>query len=70
MKDVELSCTKCGRKYRADAPNFRCGDCSEPLELPEVRSGRIRTEIGPWGSIFQRYSEFFPFDRAFPELDL
>jgi threonine synthase len=70
MKKVEFVCIKCGKAYGADAPNFRCTECDEPLEAPEITSGRIRTETGAWGSIFQRYADFFPFDRPFPELDL
>ena len=70
MKKFDLRCSKCGKKFSDSALNFRCTECDEPLEIAEVTSGRIREEAGAWSSIFERYSDFFPFDRSFPEVDL
>ncbi len=70
MKRAEFLCTRCGKKYETDAPNFRCSECNEPLELPEVAVGKIRSGGGMQASLFERYADFFPFERSFPELHL
>lgn len=70
MKQVSLVCTKCGRKYPADAPNFRCGDCNEPLELELVTSGSIRPGNSLRQNILERYADFFPFEQVDSRLSL
>lgn len=70
MKKFDLNCTKCGKEFSDSPLNFRCTECDEPLEIAEVASGKIKAEAGAWASIFERYSDFFPFDRAYPEADL
>lgn len=70
MKPVSLICTKCGRAYAADAPNFRCGDCNEPLELELVTTGGIREGSSLQQTILDRYADFFPFDPPRRELSL
>lgn len=70
MKQTSLICTKCGRQYPADAPNFRCGDCDEPLELSLVQHGAIRAGNSLRQSILDRYSDFFPFTEPRAELSL
>lgn len=70
MKESQLFCTKCGKEYRINKDCFRCNYCDEPLEIKEVCSGRIRTELGVYASIFERYADFFPFDRPFPQIEL
>lgn len=70
MKQILLVCTQCGRSYPADAPNFRCQDCNEPLELELVTSGAIREGNVLRQNILERYAEFFPFEQVKPELSL
>ncbi len=70
MKAMHLICTKCGQQYPIDGPNFRCHDCSEPLELELVKQGSI-TEGNPLKqNILERYAGFFPFEQANRNLSL
>ncbi|MGI6357439.1 MAG: threonine synthase [Bacillota bacterium] len=69
MQPLVLTCTSCGKEYAADAPNFRCGDCDEPLELPLVQSGTIRQDGGLKQTLIGRYADFFPFEQR-PGLSL
>ncbi len=69
MQRLILTCTSCGKEYGTDAPNFRCGDCGEPLELPLVQSGSIRRDGGLVQTPIGRYADFFPFAEQ-PHLSL
>jgi threonine synthase len=53
---MKLICTYCGKAYPLNHPHQRCEDCYEPLEL-EIFKGELKE-----GSVWKRYSDFYPFD--------
>ncbi len=61
MKNIGLNCTKCGKQFSSKAMNFRCDICDEPLELEEVKTGKITAGNVLNQNILERYSDFFPF---------
>lgn len=61
MKEVNLICTKCNKKFPIDQAHFRCDICNEPLELEEIKEGRIRKDNVFNQTIIERYADFFPF---------
>ena len=61
MKNVSLNCTKCAKEFSVKISNFRCDICNEPLELEEVKTGKITEGNVLNQNILERYSDFFPF---------
>lgn len=61
MKDLKLLCTNCGKSFEIKGANFRCDHCGEPLELEEIRSGKINEGNPLNQSSLERYSDFMPF---------
>ncbi len=61
MKNLKLICTNCGKEYLIDKFKVRCDECNEPLEVEEIKVGKIRNENILTQSIFDRYRDFMPF---------
>lgn len=61
MKSVPIHCTSCGRVLEADQAVFRCDECNEPLEMEEIKQGRIKEGSVLNQTIWERYADFFPF---------
>ncbi|MBK5251744.1 MAG: threonine synthase [Peptostreptococcaceae bacterium] len=61
MKNIKLNCTKCGKEFSIKKINFRCDICNEPLELEEVKTGKITKGNTLSQNTLERYSDFFPF---------
>lgn len=61
MKNIKLNCTKCGKEFSIKKINFRCDICNEPLELEEVKTGKITEGNTLSQNTLERYSDFFPF---------
>ncbi len=68
MKKINLVCTKCGKKYSINEPNFRCGDCGEPLEIEIFSKNKLNA--GKERNILKKYSDFFPFENIDSSLSL
>lgn len=56
-----LYCTSCNKVYTREPVDSRCEVCHEPLELEEVKTGRIKEGNVLEQSILERYEEFYPF---------
>lgn len=61
MKKIQLICTKCKKKFSVDKAYYRCDVCNEPLELEEIKTGKIKEGNVLNQTIMERYSDFFPF---------
>lgn len=61
MEDFNLICTNCNESYVNETKDFRCGICSEPLELKEIHKGKIKKGNILKQNILERYKDFFPF---------
>ena len=61
MKTMMLICTHCKKTYSVNSIHFRCDDCNEPLELEEVKNGRIVKENSLKQTMMERYKDFYPF---------
>lgn len=70
MKEYKLICTNCNESYKKETRNLRCDDCNEPLELEEVKEGKIRTGNVLAQSSLERYVDFFPYLRLDERLNL
>jgi|Deesub1362A_J573_1020465.scaffolds.fasta_scaffold01645_4 threonine synthase len=55
---MKLVCTGCGKGYDLDGFYQRCQTCHEPLEL-ELFEGKLSLSNLGYGSVWQRYVEFF-----------
>ena len=64
MKKTNLHCTKCKRTFPADQLYLRCDVCNEPLEVEKVTAGQINKGGALSQTILERYSDFFPFQKA------
>ncbi|MTI57548.1 threonine synthase [Geosporobacter ferrireducens] len=60
-RDIKFYCTGCGKSYRIDLLRHRCGACNEPLEVEEIKQGKIREGSAINQSMLERYADFFPF---------
>lgn len=70
MKNINLNCTKCGKEFSSKEINFRCDICNEPLELEEIKTGKITEGNILSQNILERYSDFFPFLNLTKEVSL
>lgn len=61
MKNVKLICTNCKKEYINETANLRCLECNEPLEVEEIKMGKIDKEYSIGESVLKRYKDFFPF---------
>ena len=61
MKTYSLICTNCGESYPKETDDFRCELCHEPLELEEVKAGKILEGNPLQENIMERYGEFYPY---------
>ncbi|MBU5256700.1 hypothetical protein [Tissierella praeacuta] len=61
MKNNKLYCTNCKKVYLMETIDFRCEVCCEPLELEEVRTGKIKDGNILEQTILERYKKFYPF---------
>lgn len=61
MKDYKLVCTGCEERYEKETKNQRCQECGEPLEVEEVKEGKIREGNILRQSSLERYGDFFPY---------
>ncbi|WP_313757388.1 threonine synthase [Tissierella sp.] len=61
MKNNNLYCTNCKKVYSKETIDFRCEVCHEPLELEEVKIGKIKDGNILEQSMLERYEEFYPF---------
>ncbi len=61
MKDYNLICTKCYKKFPVDSIYYRCDICGEPLELEEIKQGKINKGNILNQTILERYLDFYPF---------
>jgi threonine synthase len=61
MKDLKLYCTGCGKEFSINKANFRCDSCDEPLEVEEIKQGKIKEGNTLRQTILERYSDFLPF---------
>ena len=61
MKEYRLICTNCDESYEKETKNFRCNHCNEPLELEEVKKGKINQGNILTQTSLERYREFFPY---------
>lgn len=61
MKKYNLVCTNCNEVYSKETLDFRCEKCHEPLELEEVKNGKIRDENPLRQNIIERYKDFYPY---------
>lgn len=60
MNKEKLVCTNCGESYDKETKNFRCDKCGEPIELEEVKEGKI-SDGNPLGqTLLERYKDFYP----------
>lgn len=60
MNKEKLVCTNCGESYDKETKNFRCDKCGEPIELEEVKEGKI-SDGNPLGqTLLERYKDFCP----------
>lgn len=61
MDKFNLVCTNCREGYGKETSNFRCQLCGEPLELEEVKAGKILKGSILKQSMLERYRDFYPF---------
>lgn len=61
MKNLKLICTKCNKKFPLYKASYRCDICNEPLELEEIKQGKINDGNILNQTILERYSDFYPF---------
>lgn len=61
MKKYNFICTNCGEVYPEETANFRCEACNEPLELEEVKAGKITEGNLLEQNTMERYGEFYPY---------
>ena len=67
---MKLICTHCEKTYSVKTIHFRCEDCNEPLELEEVKNGRIVEDNSLKQTMMERYQDFYPFLDIDPSLSL
>ncbi len=70
MKDFHLICTNCGAVYEGETENSKCKICNEPLELEEIRDGKIVQGNILSQSILNRYGEFYPYLQLSDEISI
>ncbi|PAB59855.1 threonine synthase [Anaeromicrobium sediminis] len=70
MKDIKFICTKCNKEFPIDKALYRCDVCNEPLEVEEIKEGKIKEGNVLNQTILDRYSEFFPFVNVDNEIGL
>ena len=63
MKNLSLICTQCEKQYPISRSHPRCDTCGEPLAVEMVR-GRITEGNILTQTVFERYGDFFPFERT------
>jgi threonine synthase len=61
MKTIDLICTGCAKRYEISRLNPRCDDCGEVLEVPLFEQGAIKQGNPLLQTVFDRYTDFFPF---------
>ncbi|NLY44818.1 MAG: threonine synthase [Tissierella sp.] len=61
MKEYKLICTNCDESYEKETIDFRCNHCSEPLELEEVKIGKINDGNILTQTNLERYQDFYPY---------
>jgi threonine synthase len=67
---MKLYCTNCSKEFDIEKLNLVCDVCNEPIEVEEVKEGKIREGNTLRQSILDRYAEFFPSLEADNELSL
>lgn len=60
MNKEKLVCTNCGESYDKETKNFRCDKCGEPIELEEVKEGKISDGNPLDQTLLERYKDFYP----------
>lgn len=70
MGKTNLICTYCNREYPMETKDFRCNICNEPLELEEIKTGKIKEGNILNQSLLERYGDFYPFLDIDNELSL
>jgi threonine synthase len=60
MNKEKLVCTNCGESYDKETKNFRCDKCGEPIELEEVKEGKISDGNLLGQTLLERYKDFYP----------
>jgi threonine synthase len=68
MRNVVLSCTKCGKEFPPQRVYPRCSVCAEPLEVTYVRLEKGKIPGG--GTLLERYRDFLPFEKIHKEISL
>lgn len=61
MKEYKLICTNCNESYEKEIRNFRCDHCNEPLEVEEVKDGKINVGNIMTQTNLERYQDFYPY---------
>lgn len=61
MKNLNLICSKCGKKYPIKSTIFRCLSCGEPTEVEKINKGKINKGNPLKQNIIERYKDFLPF---------
>lgn len=61
MKESRLTCTSCNKSYEKETSNLRCNTCNEPLELEEVKQGKINHGNILTQTSLERYRDFYPY---------
>lgn len=69
MKNCNLYCTNCNKKFLLVNGNSRCDICNEPLEV-EMFTGKIKDNNPLRQTLLDRYQDFFPFSNNEVELSL
>ena len=64
MKNLNLYCTSCNRKYPIFTSFPRCEKCNEPLEVELISDGDIIKDDIINQTVLERYSDFLPFKKA------
>lgn len=61
MKDYQLICTNCNKSYEKESKDFRCDNCNEPLELEDIKQGKINQGNILTQRSLERYQDFYPY---------
>ena len=70
MKNLKLYCTGCRKEFSINKAVFRCDSCGEPLELEEIKEGKIREGNPLSQTIMERYADFLPFKQVNNDISL
>lgn len=70
MKELKLYCTECGKEFSVNKAVFRCDVCGEPLELEEIKEGKIKEGNPLEQTVMERYADFLPFAKTNNDVSL